>query len=206
MARVGMTAERLTLGAAELADEVGFENVTVSALARRFGIRDASLYSHIRNAQDLRERVCRLALTELADRAANALAGRAGRAALVAFADAYRDYATQHPGRYAAAQLPVSPATAHAARRHSELTHAILRGYELPEAEHVHAVRLLHSTFHGYVSLERTGGFDHSGEVTASWRRVLDVLDATLRNWPAAAQHVGREGEPVRPGSAAPGG
>jgi AcrR family transcriptional regulator len=184
MGRVGITAERLTFAAAELADEVGFENVTVSALARRFGIKDASLYSHIRNVQDLRERVSLLALTELADRAANALAGRSGRDALVAFANAYRDYARQHPGRHAAGQLPISPATADAARRHSELTRAILHGYGLPETEHVHAVRLLHSTFHGYVSLERAGGFDQSGDVAASWRRVLDVLDATLENWP----------------------
>jgi hypothetical protein len=48
----------------------------------------------------------------------------------------------------------------------------------------VHAVRLLHSTFHGYVTLERSGGFDHSGQVEESWHRVLDVLDHTLRNWP----------------------
>ncbi|OLF14236.1 TetR family transcriptional regulator [Actinophytocola xinjiangensis] len=184
MGRAGITVGRLTVAAAELADELGFENVTVSALARRFGIRDASLYSHIRNLRDLRERVSRLALTELADRAGDALAGRSGRDALVAFADAYRDYATRHPGRYAAGQLPVSPATADAARRHSDLTHTILRGYALPDTEHVHAVRLLHSTFHGYVSLERAGGFDHSGDTTASWRRVLDVLDTTLRNWP----------------------
>lgn len=184
MGRVGLNAERLTLAAAELADELGFENVTVSALARRFGIKDASLYAHVRNVRDLRERVSRLALTELADQAANALAGRSGRDALVAFATAYRDYAKRHPGRYAAGQLPISPATADVARRHSELTRAILRGYELPETEHVHAVRLLHSTFHGYVSLERAGGFDHSGDVAGSWRRVLDVLDATLENWP----------------------
>jgi AcrR family transcriptional regulator len=181
-----MTAERLTIAAAELADEVGFENVTVSALARRFGVKDASLYSHIRNAQDLRERMATLALTELADRAADALAGRAGKQALVAFANAYRSYATQHPGRYAAGQLRIDPesAAAGAAVRHSEMTRAILRGYELPEAEHIHAVRLLHSTFHGYVSLERTGGFDHSGQVEASWTKMLDILDATLRNWP----------------------
>jgi AcrR family transcriptional regulator len=181
-----MTAERLTSAAAELADEVGFENVTVSALARRFGVKDASLYSHIRNAQDLRVRVALLALTELADRAADALAGRAGKQALVAFANAYRDYAKQHPGRYAAGQLQLDPElpAAGAARRHSEMTRAILRGYDLPDSEHIHAVRLLHSTFHGYVSLERTGGFDHSGQVEASWTRLLDVLDATLRNWP----------------------
>lgn len=186
MARVGMTAERLTVAAAELADEVGFENVTVSALARRFGVKDASLYSHIRNAADLRARVAVLALAELADRAADALAGRSGKAALVAFADAYRAYAKEHPGRYAAGQLRLDPeiAAASAAARHSEMTRAILRGYDLAESEQVHAVRLLHSTFHGYVTLERSGGFDHSGAVDESWHRVLDVLDHTLRNWP----------------------
>lgn len=188
MPRVGITAERLTEAAAELADEIGFDNVTVSALARRFGVKDASLYSHIRNAQDLRVRVALLALAELADQVAEALAGRAGKQALVAFANAYRDYATRHPGRYAAGQLRLDPetATASAAGRHSEMTRAILRGYEVPEAEHTHAVRLLASAFHGYVSLERTGGFDYSGHVEASWARLLDALDVTLRNWPSA--------------------
>lgn len=187
MARVGMTTERLTQAAADLADEVGFENVTVSALARRFGVKDASLYSHIRNARDLRVRVALLALAELADRVADALAGRAGKQALVAFANAYRDYARQHPGRYAAGQLQLDPETAltSAAARHSAMTRAILRGYDLPDDEHVHAVRLLHSAFHGYVSLERSGGFDYSGDIEASWVRLLDALDVTLRNWPS---------------------
>jgi AcrR family transcriptional regulator len=187
MARVGMTPDRLTEAAADLADEVGFENVTVSALARRFGVKDASLYSHIRNANDLRVRVALLALAELADRVAEALAGRAGKQALIAFATAYRDYAKQHPGRYAAGQLRLDPETAitSAAGRHSEMTRAILRGYDLPEREENHAVRLLHSAFHGFVSLERTGGFDYSGDVEASWTRLLDALDITLRNWPS---------------------
>ena len=38
MARVGLTAERLTQAGAELADEVGFDQVTVSELARRFDV------------------------------------------------------------------------------------------------------------------------------------------------------------------------
>lgn len=187
MPRAGLTAERLTLAAADLADEVGFENVTVAALARRFGVRDASIYSHLRNAQDLRVRVALLALAELADRVAEALAGRSGKPALVAFAGAYRDYARRHPGRYAAGQLRLDPETAVASAgpRHTAMTRAILRGYRLPEAEHVHAVRLLHSAFHGFVSLERSGGFDHSGVVEQSWARLLDALDATLVHWPA---------------------
>jgi AcrR family transcriptional regulator len=190
MARAGLTTDRLTRAAADLADEIGFENVTVSALARGFGVKDASLYSHIKNAQDLRTRVALLALSELADQVAAALAGRAGKDALVAFANAYRDYAKRHPGRYAATQVEPAPdsaaagAAADASRRHVEMTHAILRGYDVPESDHRHAVRFLHSTFHGYVSLEGMSGFRRAPGLDASWLRVLDALDVALRNWP----------------------
>ncbi|WP_067818545.1 TetR/AcrR family transcriptional regulator [Actinomadura kijaniata] len=188
MAGAGLTAERLTRAAAELADEIGFEKVTVSALARRFGVREPSLYSHIRNVQDLRTRVATLALTELADGVAAAMLGRAGKDALVAFANAYRDYARAHPGRYSATRTrldPESEAAAAAAARHPELTRAILRAYDLPESEQTHALRLLHSTIYGFVSLE-ADGFAHARGLEESWSRGLDALDALLRNWPSS--------------------
>ncbi|MFJ2902394.1 TetR/AcrR family transcriptional regulator [Streptomyces sp. NPDC087212] len=190
MVRVGLTAERLALAGAELADEVGFEQVTVSALARRFDVKVASLYSHVRNSHDLKTRIALLVLAEMADRAASALAGRAGKDALVALANVYRDYARAHPGRYAASRLRLDPATAAASAgvRHAQMTRAVLRGYDLTEPDQTHAVRLLGSTFHGYVSLELAGGFSHSTpDSQESWTRVLDALDALLRAWPAAA-------------------
>jgi AcrR family transcriptional regulator len=187
MARAGLTPERLTRAAADLADEIGFQNVTVSALARSFDVKPAALYAHVKDAQDLRVRTAELALTELADRAAAALAGRAGKEALVAFANVYRDYAKEHPGRYAATQieLDLGTAAADAAIRHAEMTRAILRGYHLSEPDQTDAVRMLGGMFHGYVSLELAGGFRHTRrEADTSWSRILDALDAVLRNWP----------------------
>jgi hypothetical protein len=68
------------------------------------------------------------------------------------------------------------------------MTRAILRGYALTEPDQTHAVRLLGSFFHGYVSLEMGGGFSHSAPDTQeTWVRMLDALDALLRNWPAGA-------------------
>ncbi|MEU8893852.1 WHG domain-containing protein [Streptomyces sp. NPDC048442] len=188
MAREKLTVERLTQAGAELADEVGFEQVTVSEIARRFEVKVASLYSHLKNSHDLRTRIALLALEELADRCAAALAGRAGKDALTAFADVYRDYAREHPGRYAATQFRLDPQTAAASAgvRHSQMTRAILRGYDLTEPDQTHAVRLIGSVFHGYVSLEMAGGFSHSApDSQESWSRSLDALDALLRNWPA---------------------
>lgn len=185
MVRVGLTAERLTRAGAELADEVGFEQVTVSALARRFDVKVASLYSHLKNSQDLKTRIALFALEELADRVAAALAGRAGKDALAAFADAYRDYARLHPGRYDAARLRLDPQTAAASAgvRHAQMTRAILRGYDLAEPDQTHAVRMLGSVFHGYVSLELGGGFSHTSvDPQESWDWIVDSLDVMLRN------------------------
>lgn len=189
MARVGLTTERLVRAGVELADEVGFEQVTVSELARRFDVKVASLYSHVRNSADLKTRIALFALEELADRAADAIAGRAGKDALVAFADVYRDYEREHPGRSAAARMRLDPETAAASAgvRHAQMTRAILRGYNLTEPDATHAVRLLGSVFHGYSSLESAGGFSHSAPDSAeTWTRILDALDALLRNWPTA--------------------
>lgn len=185
MARAGLTPERLVAAAAELADEAGLAQVTASAVARRFDVKAASLYSHIGGTEDLRTGVALLALRELADRVAEALAGRSGRDALAAFAGAYRDYAREHPGRYEAARLPLDHETAMASAgvRHSELARAVLRGYDIAEPDQTHAVRLLGSVFHGYISLEAATGFSHTPvDSDASWQWTLDRLDALLRS------------------------
>ncbi|MEE1665656.1 TetR/AcrR family transcriptional regulator [Streptomyces sp. WAC07094] len=187
MARAGLSAERLVSAAAELADEVGYDNVTMSALARRFGVKDASLYSHIRNMQDLRTRLALVAGGEMIDHIAVAVAGRAGRDALTAFADAYRAYARRHPGRYAATQIridrslvPDSPAM----RRTAEITYGMLRAYGLDEPDLTDAVRLLRSTFHGFCMLEAAGGFGAPRDVEASWAKAVDALHRALEHWP----------------------
>ncbi|MGW7318622.1 WHG domain-containing protein [Streptomyces sp. NPDC054854] len=187
MVRAGLSPGVLTLAAAGMADEEGLDKVTLSALARRFGVKDASLYAHVRSLRDLRVRVALLASEEMTDLIAAAVAGRSGKDALVGFADAYRAYALEHPGRYAATQMRFDPdevAGSKGLARSVELTYGMLRGYGLTEPDLTDAARLLRSTFHGYVHLELSGGFGHSREVRKSWERSLDALHVLLDNWP----------------------
>ncbi|MET9080408.1 TetR-like C-terminal domain-containing protein [Streptomyces sp. NPDC004237] len=188
MARAGITVDRLVEAAAELADEAGFEQVTLSALARRFGVKDASLYSHVRSLNELRHRLALLAGGELIDRIATAVAGRSGKDALAAYADAYRAYALAHPGRYAATQIRIDPALVDPGnpvmRRTVEITYGMLRGYGLDEPDLTDAVRLLRATFHGYCALEAGGGFNAPRDVRASWDRAVDALHIALDHWP----------------------
>ncbi|MCF2129285.1 WHG domain-containing protein [Strepomyces sp. STD 3.1] len=198
MARAGLTTKTLFRAGAELADEIGFEHTTPTELARRFGVRTASLYSHVKNAHELKTGIALFALEELADLVSEAVAGRAGKDALTAFANAYRDYARRHPGRFAAAQFRLAPeaAAAGAGARHAQMSRAILRGYDLAEPQQTHAVRLLGSVFSGYVGLEAAGGFSHSApDAQESWTEILNALDALLRTWPTG----GEGGRPQRP-------
>jgi AcrR family transcriptional regulator len=208
MPRAGLTSDRVVRAGADLADEIGFDAATVSAVARSLGVQVASLYSHVDGAGALQEGIARLALDELADLAAEALAGRSGRDALVAFATTYRDYARQHPGRYAATRLRVGPESpvVPAARRHADLTRAVLRGYALDRTQTVHAVRLLGSVIHGFTDLELSGGFEHSRPASGtSWTWILDALDTTLRQWSEARPVSAARRRPEPDAAAGPG-
>ncbi|WP_040905855.1 TetR/AcrR family transcriptional regulator [Streptomyces griseoflavus] len=187
MPRAGLTTDRLVAAAADLADEAGYENVTLSAMARRFGVKDASLYAHVRGLRDLRTRMALLAGGEMIDRIAAAVDGRSGRDALAAFAGAYREYALTRPGRYAATQLPLDQALvtdSPALRRTAEITYGMLRSYGLEEPDLTDAVRLLRSTLHGYCALESAGAFGDPRDLGASWDRAVEALHVALVNWP----------------------
>ncbi|WP_172383310.1 TetR/AcrR family transcriptional regulator [Streptomyces sp. MNP-20] len=193
MVRAGLTAESVTRAGAELADEVGLDRVTMSQVARRLGVKDASLYGHVRGLEDLRGRIALLAADEKTLRIAEATVGRSGKDALVAFANAWREYAHAHPGRYTATQtpIPIDPelaARAAGPRRAVELTYGMLRGYGLAEPDLTDAVRVLRSTFHGFVALEAAGGFAHERSPQRTWERALDALHALLEHWPPSRE------------------
>ena len=189
MARAGLTREKVVSAAAQLADSAGFEAVNPTTLARQFDVKVASLYAHIENAHDLRTQVALLALDRIAGQAAEAIAGRSGKDALVALANVHRDFAGAHPGLFAASRYPLAPEVAAASGgvRLAQMMRAVLRSYALDEDDQTHAIRLLGSVFLGFTTLELAGSFSHSmPEAQHSWARTLEALDAVLQSWPMA--------------------
>jgi AcrR family transcriptional regulator len=187
MPRTPLDSRAVIAAAADLADDHGFEAVTVSAVARRVGVKPASVYSHVTGLAALRRGVHELALEELSDRIGEAVAGRATRDALIGLANAHRTFAAERPGRWTALQQHATEETARSAGavRVSGLLVGTLRGYELPESALVHASRLVGATINGYLALEAGGGFAHRTEAsTDSWTAAVDALDRALRSWP----------------------
>lgn len=186
MPRAGLSRERLIEAAVALTEADGFAALNLAALARGFDVKLASLYAHVRNVEDLRAEVALAALAKLAAVVDEAIAGRAGREALYAYAEAQRDFALAHPGLFEAARYPLSAelAQASAGVRIARASRAVFRSYALGDADQVHATRLLGSFLLGFVLLERSGSFAHSAPETAeSWARGLESLHMTISGW-----------------------
>ncbi|UJW32655.1 TetR/AcrR family transcriptional regulator [Saccharothrix sp. AJ9571] len=143
-----------TEAGAALADEVGFERLSMGMVAERLGIKTPSLYKHVASQADLAHRIAVLAMTELADAIRDATQGRSGKEALVVGAQAMRNYVVEHPGRSAAGNAaivtgPHDPLVPAVGRVFDSWT-AMLHGYQLdppgdPRAENAaqHPARIL---------------------------------------------------------------
>ena len=71
-----------------------------------------------------------------------------------------------------------------AAARLLALLGAILRAWELDEQQTIDAIRVLRSGLHGFVALERGGGFALARDLDASFERLTDTLLAGLERSP----------------------
>lgn len=183
MPRAGLTAQTVTDAAAELADADGLEAVTLAALAARLGVRAPSLYAHVEGLDDLRGRIAARGAEQLAERLQAAVAGRSGATALRALAAAYRDYAREHPGAYAALQRVTGrdARAAEAAERTVGVVLAVLEGFGIEGDAALHATRAIRSALHGFVLLEAQEGFGLPLDVDESFGVLVGVLDRGLR-------------------------
>ena len=188
MRRGGLSASAVTEAGAALADELGFEKLSMGLVAERLGVKTPSLYKHLVSQADLAHRIAILAMNEIADAIRDAIQGRAGNDALVAGAQAMRTYVREHPGRYAAGNVarPTGPddPLLLAASRVVASWKAMLHGYQLVPSNEVHALRMLRSMLHGFATLEVSGGFQFPTDIDDSFHWVLAFIDSGLRRPP----------------------
>jgi AcrR family transcriptional regulator len=183
MPRAGLDADRVVAAAARIADEEGIEGLSLAGLAGELGVRPPSLYAHVDGLGDLRRRLALRGLRELAAVLQAEAAGRAGGDALRAVAHAYRDYALEHPGTYAAFQRAPAAGDAEAeaaAKQVVGVVVAVLRGYGIEGDGAIHATRAVRAALHGFVALESAGGFGLPLDIDESFDRLVALLDAGL--------------------------
>jgi AcrR family transcriptional regulator len=197
MPRAGLTQELVIARAADLADEIGYDRLTLTALAARLGVAVPSLYKHVGGLESLRRGVALVAVRELGealrgslDEAATSTSGMPDqdadvrRGSLEVISAAYRRYALEHPGRYASTIRAAPPGDHELAAAGDAVLGPVLEilgAFGLHGDALIHAARGLRAGLHGFVSLEAAGGFGLPQDVDRSFEAMIRMLDRGLR-------------------------
>src|SRR4051794_21796021 len=83
--RLGLDRRAVLATAVAIVDRQGTAALTMTKLAEELGIRLPSLYAHVRGQLDLRREMWLWAVGDLGDRLGEAVMGRSGEEALLAF-------------------------------------------------------------------------------------------------------------------------
>lgn len=168
--------------AARMVNTEGVEALSLSRLAGEMGVRTPSLYNHVDGLPGLQRELALRNAQMLADVFADAAIGRAGADAVLALAQAFRDYIKQNPGIYMVSQRVtelVSPDDVElntAMDRGVRIVAAVIASFGLQGDDALHAVRALRATVHGFATLEVVGGFGLPLDCDESFRRLILML------------------------------
>jgi AcrR family transcriptional regulator len=161
-ARAGLDRAAVIRTAAELADTMGIEEVSLSTLAERLGVRTPTLYHYVSGLAGLRRALALYGLEMQRNRLGEAVMGRAGDDAVRAMMVAYREFVKEHPGVYAVT-VRAGPSDDDewlaSSQQAIDIILRVLSAYKLEGDEAIHAVRLMRSILHGFTSMEQGGGF-----------------------------------------------
>jgi AcrR family transcriptional regulator len=182
--KLGLQRERVIATAAALADHEGLEAVTLARVASELGVRSPSLYSHVDGLAGLRRAIALDGAARMGTTISDAVRDRTGVDALTELAHAYRRFAHEHPGIYAA-MLPTpsldDDEEAYAAFAVPVETIAeVLTVIGVAASDTVDMVRSLRSALHGFVSLEAAGGFGLPQDIDRSFEALVAVVIAGI--------------------------
>ena len=180
--RIGLSTGAVVEAALAIADEHGLEAVTLAAVATRTRVATPSLYKHVASLAELRSLIGARVMLELTEYLTAGILGLSGDDAVAALMRSFRDYAREHPSRYAAVPLDAlqNPLTRDAADKLLRVLFAVLRGYGLQDSAAIHAVRGARTVVHGFVSLEAGGGFGLPQDLDETFQQLIDMYLKSL--------------------------
>lgn len=182
-ARAGLDHAAVVQAAAELADSKGLGEVSLAALAAQLGVRSPTLYHYVEGLPGLRRDLALAGTRELCRLLGRAVMGKAAAEAIFALADAYRAFVREHPGLYAATVRAAEADDQELGVAQQEIVEIALRvlaAYHLQGDEAIHAVRLLRSMVHGFVTLEVAGGFGIPLDIDETFHQLIRLFIDSL--------------------------
>ncbi|EOQ87649.1 WHG domain protein [Leptospira yanagawae serovar Saopaulo str. Sao Paulo = ATCC 700523] len=158
---------------------VGFSEFRLSTVAETLGIRTPSLYNHITDTEDIFREMKIRALRLLGDNLNEVLKQNQVRSKRISnFLQTYRRFAKEYPHLYplVISSTEFDPELKRFGDRILQLCLDAFHFVNL-DKETVHKIRIIRSFVHGFIDLEREGGFGRKESVDESFQKLTESLE-----------------------------
>ncbi|GBF41676.1 AcrR family transcriptional regulator [Leptospira ellinghausenii] len=163
----------------ETIQNVGFSEFRLATVAEALGIRTPSLYNHVKDTEDIFWEIQKRALRLLGDRLEqNLKKSDPPKEWIPNFLKSYRSFAKEFPHMY-----PLVIVSTESDPELKLLGDRILQlcmfafQFETLDKEMVHRIRIIRSLVHGFIDLEREGGFGRKQSVEESFLKLTESLE-----------------------------
>lgn len=184
MARAGLDKNTIIVLAAQKANEMGLENITLKLIADELGIKPPSLYNHIENLEDLKKQLMLYGWKQLEDRLVRAAIGVSGYEALRAICHAFYEYATTNPGVFNAMlwyNKFENEQTKEATDGLFSIVFKITESLHISEENTNHLIRTFRGFLEGFSLLVNNGAFGNPISLKESFELSVEVILAGVK-------------------------
>lgn len=181
MSRADIDKSVIINKAAELANQIGLEKVTLKLLASNLNIKPPSLYNHINGLEDLQKEVMLYGWRQLEERVIEAAICVTGYDALEAMGRTFYKYATENPGIFNAMlwyNKFQSDEMQAATKRIFSVIYKIFSTLNISQENCDHLIRTYRAFLEGYALLVNNKAFGHPLSIEDSFEISLQVLMA----------------------------
>lgn len=179
MARAGLDRDIIVERAAQMANEIGLNNITLKVIAKEFGVQTPSLYNHIKSLDDLKKSIMLYGWKQMEHQMLQAVCGISGYDALREICYTFYDYATANPGIFNAMLWYNKFEDEETKEATGDLFIAIFKVMESMNISHEkanHLIRTFRSFLEGFSLLVNNGAFGNPISIKESFDLSVDVL------------------------------
>ena len=184
MARIGLDKNAIIYRAAQLANDVGIENITLKMLADDLNIQPPSLYNHIRGLDDLKKELMIYGWFQMEEKIIEAAAGVSGYEALEVICRTFLEYATANPGVFNAMlwyNKFENDETNDATKRLFSVVFKVFSSLNISQEHSEHLMRTFRSFLEGFALLVNNNAFGNPISINDSFELSLKVLMAGIK-------------------------
>lgn len=184
MARMGLDKNAIIYRAAQLANDVGLENITLKALANDLNIQPPSLYNHIGGLEDLKKELMFYGWHQVEEQIIGAVAGISGYDAIEIICRTFLEYTTTNPGIFNAMlwyNKFENDESQNATTKIFSVAFKILSSLNISQENSEHLIRTFRSFLEGFALLVNHNAFGNPISINDSFELSLKVLIAGLK-------------------------